>query len=216
MRKKLIIIACCLTFVCANTFIVGKMFNAYEVNEYPPQKKYDVGILLGGFSGLNKRNNQISFSWANDRLLQAVKLLQAGQIKKLIISSGNANFFTKKVKEADLLKNYLTKIGIADSLIIVENQSRNTVENVSNSFEIIKKLSANQQVLVITSAWHIPRAKSVFEKRFKSKVFFYPTNFIGKDEYQLSDYFIPNPSALTDLEFLIKECVGLVVERVRN
>lgn len=213
-RKRYLVCALIVFFVFSNAFIVGKIINSYEAS-YPKAGKYDVGIVLGGFSGLNKRNNEIAFNWAGDRLFQAIALYKKGQIKQILLSSGSANLLDKHVKEADLAIKYLKLIGIPDSAILIENQSRNTIENARYSLALIAKNNPKAKVLVITSAWHIPRAKLIFDKQAKQKIEYYPTNFSGKTEFELSDFIIPNASALSSWEMLFKEWMGLAVDWIR-
>jgi len=214
-RKCYLIITFTLFLFFSNGFIAGKVMNAYE-SGYPKAQKYDVGIVLGGFSGLNNRNNQIAFSGSGDRLFQAIALYKKGQIKQILLSSGSANLISKEIKEADLAIQYLKLIGIPDTAILVENQSRNTVENAKYSLALIEKKSLHAKVLVITSAWHIPRAKLIFDKQTTLKIDYYPTNFLGNTEFEFGDLIIPNASAFGTWELLFKEWIGLIVDRFRS
>lgn len=213
--KRLLKVALLVLFIFSNTFLVRKVFNAYEA-KYPKEQQYDVGILLGGFSNINKLNQQIVFTSAGDRFLQTVALYKQGKIKKILITSGSSNLIHKEIKEADLVRNYLNKIGIPDSAILIENQSRNTIENAKFSKELINKINPQAKILVITSAWHIPRAKLIFSKFFEKDIQFYPTNHIGKTEYDLSDFIIPSSEALSNWNLLLKEWLGLVVDNFRS
>ncbi len=51
-RKRLLIAGVVVLLLFSNGFIFGKVANAYEA-DYPPNDTYDVGIVLGGFSGIN-------------------------------------------------------------------------------------------------------------------------------------------------------------------
>ena len=213
-RKRYLICILIIFFFFSNGFIVGKIINSYEA-DYPRAGKFDVGIVLGGFSGLNKRNNEIAFNWAGDRLFQAIALYKKGQIKQILLSGGSANLTDRKIKEADLAIQYLKLIGIPDSAILIENQSRNTIENARYSLALIAKSKPKAKILVITSAWHIPRAKLIFDRQAEHKIEYYPTNFSGDTEFHLSDIIIPNANALEAWEMLFKEWIGLAVDHVR-
>lgn len=204
-----------LLLLFSNSYLVGKFFNAYEA-EYPPGRKYDVGIVLGGFSNINKRTGEVAFGSTADRFLQAISLYQKGVIKKILITSGSANLIDKEVKEADLVQKYLAELKVPDSIILIENQSRNTIENAKFSHDLLKEMDKNSSILVITSAWHIPRAKLSFDKYFTNRVEYYPTNHIGKTEYDLSDFIVPSAEAMSSWNILIKEWVGLFVDRFRS
>jgi len=216
IRKKLIIAAVLVLLLFSNPFLAGKAFNLYEP-AYPRQKKnYDVAIVLGGFSGLNKRTNEIQFNGANDRLFQAISLYQQGRVKKILISSGNANLLNNKVKEADLVQKFLHEICIPDSAVLIENQSRNTIENAKFSLALIKRTMPQAKIVIITSAWHIPRAKVIFTHFFGDRLDYFPTNYIGKSDYGLEDFIIPNPGVFGTWDTLFKEWIGLLVDRVRS
>ncbi|WP_457269521.1 YdcF family protein [Pedobacter sp. UYEF25] len=190
------------------------MLNIYEA-KYPKLKTYDVGIVLGGFSGINSRNKSIAFNGSGDRLIQAIKLYKNGIIGKILIASGNANLMDNKIKEADLASAYLKEIGIPDSAIMVDNSSRNTLENAKNSATLISKRGKNLTILVITSAWHIPRSKIIFDKVFEKKLIYYPCNFLGKTSLDLSDFIVPSAEALSIWPMLFKEWFGLAVDTWR-
>lgn len=214
LRRRLSWTSFIALFVFSNYFLSATILNAYEAS-YPKLKKYDVGIVLGGFSNINLRNNSIEFEGSGDRLFQAIKLYKKGIIKEILIASGNSNLLDNKVKEADLAANYLKEIGIPDSAILVEDNSRNTVENARNSAKIISKRYNNPKILVITSAWHIPRARLVFDRTFNKKLNYYPADFEGRTKFDLSDFVIPSAAALIAWPKLFKEWIGLVIDRFR-
>ncbi|WP_443946116.1 YdcF family protein [Pedobacter sp. AW1-32] len=189
--------------------------NTYEAG-YPKNQNYDVGIVLGGFSGFNKRNQSIEFGGAGDRLFQAIKLYKKGKIKYFLLSSGNANLIDNAIKEAELAKVYLKGLGIPDSSIWIENQSRNTIENAKFSLALVHQKRPEGKILVITSAWHIPRTKMIFNRFATQPIAYYPTGFSSGIEYDFGDIVIPNASALGTWDILIKEWIGLVVDRFRN
>ena len=214
-RKRFLTLSIVIFFVFSNAFVVGKLMNFYEPG-YPKAENYDVGIVLGGYSGYNKRSNKIEFGSSSDRLLQALDLFKQGRIKKILLSSGSANLLDTSQKEADLTLPFLHQIGIPDSSIIIENLSRNTIENAKNSLAIIEKLKPGSKVLVITSAWHVPRSRLIFNRFAENKLDYYPTDFLGKTEYDFADFVIPSASAIQTWERLLKEWVGYVVDGIRG
>lgn len=212
--RKLIITLLISLFVFSNTFLIKLVCHVYEA-KYPKLAKYDVGIVLGGFSNVNPRNNKIEFNGSGDRLFQAIALYKRGVIKKILIASGNANLLDNNAKEADLAVAYLKEIGIPDSAILSDNKSRNTVENAKNSAALVKLTFSNPSVLIITSAWHIPRASLIFNKAFGKELTYYPTNFMGEVSFNADDLLIPSAAALNTWPMLFKEWIGLGVDRFR-
>lgn len=214
-RKKQLLIAAILSLLFfSNNFIAGQVAHAYE-SSYPLRNHHDIGIVLGGYSSLNLRTHDIAFGPSSDRLFQAVKLLKAGNLKKILLSGGSANLLDTTTKESDLTYKFLRQIGIPNSSIWVENLSRNTVENAQQSIDMIHRKQPNASILVITSAWHIPRSRIIFDKIAKQKLDYYPTNFIGKSAFELTDFIIPDAAAFSIWDVLLKEWVGCLVDRTR-
>jgi len=209
-KKRSLLLSLFFVFLFCNTFFVNEVNILFEKKAIQPiAEKYDVGIVLGGFSKFDSTLNRPVFFEANDRLMQALVLLKNGTIKKLLISGGSASLLGKKEKEADVVAQYLKSLKISDSLIIVENKSRNTIENIENSFHILDSLKIKGRPLIISSAWHLPRVKLCVRERDAD---YFPCNFMSDQsrKYEWTDYFMPSSVALYHFELLIKETVGYV------
>ena len=216
-RKLRLIIATILLFLCSNNFLVNELAMLYEKNtSNNTNQKYDVGIVLGGFAGQESQSKQIEFYKSNDRLLQAIALLKQGTINRIMISSGAKNKAISDIPEADLVKTYLLSIGIADSLILTENKSRNTLENAEYSYQLLDSLGIENTPLIITSAWHVPRAKLCFNAKNREAHFF-ATNYMRSNirDISIENLLLPSSNALGNLELLIKEWVGYMVYLVK-
>lgn len=210
-RKKRLWVASILLYLMSNSFLVNEAILLYEDgNQSALDSSYEVGIVLGGFSRRDTILDRTVFFEANDRLMQALWYYKQGRIKKILISSGNASVFNTELKEADAVHDYLTGIGIPDSAIIVENQSRNTLENIRNSQQILDSIGYKGQVLIFTSAWHIPRTRLCTEGQLDAD--FYATNHMAdpKRDYSPSNLLVPSATALSKMEMLLKELVGYV------
>ncbi|MFC4212813.1 YdcF family protein [Pedobacter lithocola] len=212
-KKTLLIISFSLLFVFSNRFLVGKAYNFYEA-KYPKAKRYDIGVLLGGFSK-STQHSDLALNERGDRLIQSIALLKKGIIKKILISGGSGKLIGSESIEADLTAKYLKEIGIPDSVVLVENRSKNTIENAKYTFELVNKMKPDASILVITSAWHIPRSKMIFDKVFNRKLDYYPTDYFGKENYDISDYYLPDAGAFAYWQSILKEWVGLIVDRMR-
>jgi uncharacterized SAM-binding protein YcdF (DUF218 family) len=131
------------------------------------------------------------------------------------MSGGSGSFLEKNPPEAIYTHDYLRAIRIPDSAIIIEKESRNTKENFAYAAKILAKLNKPEaSVLVITSAWHIPRTRLLAEQQGLKNVAYFPTNSL-KDNYSFEDYLLPQGKALTGWELLVKEWVGYIVTKLR-
>jgi uncharacterized SAM-binding protein YcdF (DUF218 family) len=209
--KKRVFWSFFLLFIASNNFLVNEVLLQYEDHsKIKLDSSYEVGLVLGGFSKKDTSLNRAVFFDANDRLMQAIKALRQGQIKKIMISSGSASVLYQEFKEADAVYEYLKEIGIPDSSIIIENQSRNTHENILFSKKILDSLDIKSKVLVFSSAWHLPRVKLCLRNSMEADLF--ACNFLSnnKRDYSPSNLLVPTAEALSNTELLFKEWVGYI------
>jgi uncharacterized SAM-binding protein YcdF (DUF218 family) len=215
-RKRRLIKGLLILFLFSNGVIVNELVLLYESEGTKDLKpRYDYAIVLGGFSKMDSSLNRPVFYEANDRLMQALSLYHQGKVGKLIISSGSGSLLKQDEKEADAIALYLKNINIPDSAIIVENKSRNTSENIEFSSVILDSLKVNSTVLVISSAWHLPRVKLCEENRSFD---YFATNYIAdrKRDYSIDAYIVPSVKAMMIMELMIKEWVGYVTYAIKH
>jgi uncharacterized SAM-binding protein YcdF (DUF218 family) len=129
-------------------------------------EKYDVGIVLGGMTSYDRVNKQGHFNQSSDRFIQTALLYKKGYIKKIIASGGQNGMFSEdNFMEADFIAKNLMDLGIPAEDIWIENQSKNTIENARFSKQIIDRNGGlKTKAVLITSAFHIPRATLTFEQ----------------------------------------------------
>ena len=170
-------------------------------------QNYDVGILLGGMISLNSNPDNIKFESNNDRLLNTLDLFSKKRIDKILIS-GASGSLTSELKEADILKHYLTQLGINDSCILIENNSKNTFENALYCEKILLdtlKLD-NPSCLIITSDYHVRRSMAVFQN---TKLKCDPLIKITDEKhFDLEWIIIPQSNILFQWKTLLHEIVG--------
>jgi uncharacterized SAM-binding protein YcdF (DUF218 family) len=213
-RKKRFLLSAIIMFLFfTNSVIVDEAIRFWEMpmKKNSELQKYDVGIVLGGgMVNIDRMyDNRLIFQSSTDRILQALDLYETGTIDKILISSGSGSIVFKDMLEASLLRNYLLKIKVPDSAIIIDSTSKNTFENAVNSVKILKEKYPNGKFLLITSSTHIRRAQACFKKQ-GLKFDIYPTNKIVSDvrRWDLSYLFVPNIECFSYWEKLIHELIG--------
>jgi len=182
------------------------------------KQRYEAGILLTGITIERQPNDRVYFDRGADRLLHTLQLYRLGIIKKILISGGTIDVFGKEtLSEAAQLKEVLRLAQVPEEDIILEEKSRNTRENALFSGDIIKKKFApNTKFLLITSAFHIPRAKSCF-KKVGVQTDTFSTDFLSGSNSDLSflvGAIIPSEKALYRWHILIHEVIGYMAYAV--
>ena len=207
-------------FLLAAALIVFVLFgNPYLLNvfakKYQPARVvvaslpvYTAGIVPGGFASVDESADGY-FNASSDRFIQAVKLYHNKKIKHLLISGGNGKKDNPDFGEAAFVKKELIQFGIPDSVIFIEDASNNTYENAIHSKRILDSLKLSPPYLLITSAFHLPRAVITF-KNAGVPVVGFPCNYTeGLDPFSWDDL-LPRPSVLLTWDKFLKEWAGYV------
>jgi uncharacterized SAM-binding protein YcdF (DUF218 family) len=94
------------------------------------------------------------------RLVTGVDLAKRLKVP-LVLCGGNGEPFATKVNDADAMERVACAMGMPKNQLIVENASRNTLEN---SYAVRKLVKGNRIVLA-TSAYYMRRAVAMFSRR---------------------------------------------------
>lgn len=181
--------------------------------DLPGNKTYEAGILLGGLAGYDK-NDRGYFGSSADRFIQSANLYHQGIIKKIIVSGGTGTIRQKEPAEAIYLRSQLIANGVKPEDIIMESRSRNTYENAIYSKILTDSLHLQPPFVLITSAQHMKRSISVFNKA-DFKIVIFPCDYKSipiRETFE--NTILPEISLLNDWSYLIKEIVGLYVYRL--
>jgi uncharacterized SAM-binding protein YcdF (DUF218 family) len=166
-------------------------------------------VVLGGIvnTKLTIEHDSLNFGRNSERLLEMVKIASQKEKIKIIFSGGNNNLIRNQTKEADLIKKYLTEMGIDISNILFENQSRNTYENLVFSKRLVQPKEKENWVL-ITSAFHMNRSLMI-AKKIKWDLKPYPVDFRGfkrLDYYTLMGF----DKNFENLKISLHEIIGIL------
>ena len=80
-----------------------------------------------------------------------------------MIFTGGSGSLIAESKEALAARELLKRLGVDPGRLIVEDKSRNTEENAQFTAAILRP-GPEQRWLLVTSAYHMPRAVGAFEK----------------------------------------------------
>lgn len=129
------------------------MFYGFLMRIIPRRADYDYVIVLG--AGLI--NGDKVSKLLGSRIEKGIKVYQKSYSAcKLIMSGGKGA--DEKISEAQAMKDYAVKLGVDPSDIIVEDDSKNTFENLRNCQKIMKNRGGRQLCAYVTSSYHVLRA----------------------------------------------------------
>ena len=112
-------------------------------------------VVLGGGLVGDKPGNVLK-----GRLNKGIEYLNTHKNTKVICSGGQGA--GEEVPESIAMKNYLIRKGIGKDRILLEEKSKSTIENLVYSSEILKKLNAqNDKIIIVTSSFNILRVRMI-------------------------------------------------------
>jgi uncharacterized SAM-binding protein YcdF (DUF218 family) len=183
------------------------------VNERRPNVQYDAVVLLGGMLEDRVTATALapSYNERAERLTMTYELLRS-DVARYAIISGTSD--VREAIEADVLADQLIRFGIAPDRIIREGRSRNTRENALLTQEIVRARGF-QSVLVVTSAFHMLRAKGCFNA-VGLAVDAYPVDYASYDASRFGQNWLPRASAFNMSTWALREWSGRLVYRLRG
>jgi uncharacterized SAM-binding protein YcdF (DUF218 family) len=161
-------------------------------------------VLLGGGLGSHRMNGRVidEMNDGSDRLRMAATLARRYAGAPIVVSGGQAFDNGSERSEADAMADLLVELGVAPERIVRESNSRTTAENAA----LAGLPSGGRRWLLVTSAFHMPRAMGTFRKAGHS-VIAAPTDWRVSDGKSL---FLTNAADnLGKLDLAAKEIMGL-------
>lgn len=178
---------------------------------------YDVVILLGGVveETPTKTSGMPSYNESVERLIETHRLLRDGHARFAIVSGAAFDPELAAFGESAVLARQLEDWGIAKERVIAEDKALNTRENALYAKAIVRARGF-ERVLVVTSAFHMPRAAECFvavdlpvdtlSVDYRAE----PSGFNGLAKL------LPRAYALAITSAVIREMFGRVVYRVQG
>ena len=158
-------------------------------------------LVLGGLSNerVADHTGLLTIGGGAERIMIAAALARRHPAAQLVIAGRGEDHPT--------VATWFSDIGIDDSRIVYESESRNTFENAFLAHRKVQP-GPNEVWLLVTSAQHMPRAVGVFRKIGWS-VLPYPVDYQTAEIELLADY-QDVATNLAQIGVAFKEWVGLV------
>jgi len=185
-------------------------FPPWDASRGPP----DGLIILGGAisPGISAARGAVALDEAAERVTVAAELARRYPNARVIFSGGsNAVLFDEGV-EAPFAVRQLQDLGIAHDRITAEEQSRNTIENAAFA-RLIANPKPGQRWLLLTSAYHMPRAVAAF-RAADFPVEAYPVDWRTRGPDDLVRPFASVSEGLRRTDTAVHEWIGLFAYRL--
>lgn len=181
-------------------------------------------VVLGGAT----RNDEPprimpDMSDRGDRLLYAAKLYKDRVAPLILLSGGRIQWFKGDSSEAESMATILEIMGVPRDAMILESRSLNTYENAIYIKEILDRKNI-KKILLVTSAAHMPRSMSIFEKQGLNPIPA-PADFMVSDRNLIESTFtiearilsfLPDTESLDRTTQAIKEYIGTFIYSLKG
>ena len=171
-------------------------------------------IMLGGADDrlVGKARGVPALNEAAERVYETVLLAKRFPEAKVAFSGGNTGILYSSDSEAEGERPLLVGLGITPDRLIIEDKARDTYENATFLKTMLGKqdlLGPNSRWLLITSAYHMPRAMGVFRKA-GLKVEPWPVDYRTRGPADLTRPFDKVSEGLRRVDIATREWVGLL------
>lgn len=203
-----------LFFIFTNSFISNSLLKAWEIKPIPyseMNQEYKYGVVLSGvLDNVQEPRDRPHFGKGADRVFHTLQLYNKGIIKKILVSGGSGRLVEVDYSEAEILKDVFIEMGVPENDILIEGESRNTAESAIHIAAFLNEKDAVNDFILITSAFHMRRARDSFAHFTRSEVPVFPVDLYTVQEMSADALFIPSLDGIDRWQRLIHEIVGYI------
>lgn len=189
-------------------------------NRFPEKSADPVGatvdgiIVLGGAEDgwVTSGRGTLALNEAAERITETARLATRFPNAKVVVTGGAARVFGRSEEGSTAVAELLTSLGVSRSRLIVETRSRNTFENATLTLPLTGA-RPGETWLLVTSAYHMPRAVGVF-RQVGLNVTAFPVDYRLRGPQDVSRWFDSLPSGLKRFDMVAKEWMGLIAYRL--
>jgi uncharacterized SAM-binding protein YcdF (DUF218 family) len=167
-------------------------------------------IVLGGSiqAAESIAHNQLAVNEAGERAIAMADLARRYPDARLVFSGGGGTLLQDEPAEAEAARRFAPTLGFPPERLMVEGRSLTTAQNAAFTRDLVKP-QAGERWLLVTSAWHMPRAIGCFRKAGFA-VIAYPVDFRTQGPGDILRPFAFMSDGLRRLDLAAKEWAGLV------
>jgi len=208
--KKITLFGVAILIFCSLPIISNRL-TTYLEKDYTLQdasaiNNADAIVVLSGMIKTIKVNDKLKYEFGSavDRILSGIDLFKNNKASLLILTKGQLPW-SLGIPEGEYLKEFAIKFGVPKKSILLTDNVQNTDQEAKS----VKKLlnSNDVKVILVTSAFHMPRAKKVFEAS-NIKVIPYAVDFISSHQKLTFMNFVPSAGALSGTSRFVREMIG--------
>jgi uncharacterized SAM-binding protein YcdF (DUF218 family) len=209
-KKKLIYIAIGVLYILSTPIFSNNFFKLVEGSEYRKPisaiDSADAIVVLSGMLEINEVGDSTYIEWGDpDRFFGGIALFKAGKAQKLVFTGGKMPWDKAMKTEGEVLKEYAISSSIPSEKILVTKDVENTADEAVAVKELI---NPSKRIILVTSAYHMYRAKRLFEKQGFIVIPYKVDYKSGRNKEMTILEFLPNANNLKNTETGLREIIG--------
>jgi len=163
---------------------------------------------------INEVGDSTYIEWGDpDRFFGGIALFKANKAQKLVFTGGKMPWDKAKKTEGEMLKEYAISNGVPSEKIFVTKDVENTADEAVAVKELI---SPSNRIILVTSAYHMYRAKKLFENQ-GFEVIPYKVDYKSERDKEITILdFLTSTQCLKNTEIGFKEIIGRLFYLVQN
>ena len=198
--------------------LISYVENPYEIIPLKNLNNANSIVVLGGMRTFTQKNQEVT-EWNDpDRFFAGIRLFKKGKSKRIIFTDGYNPFYKSEITEGFLNRKDAIALGVPGSAVFITGKAKNTFQESEELRKLFnKKKFLSNEIILITSAFHMKRAKRLFE-RTGFKVLEFPVDFKTKCSKPKLIHnaicFIPNANSLNHSSLALREILGRFIYKV--
>ena len=217
-NKKIIYIALFTFYIISTPLFANKFFILLEGNEYiKPIRNIDhcdAIIVLSGMLRINELGGSTYIEWGDpDRFYGGIDLFKEGKAQKLVFTGGKIPWNKSEKNEGEVLKEFAISNGIASEKIFITKDVENTADE---AVAVKQTISSNKKIILVTSAYHMYRAKRLFEKQGFDVIPFKVDYKTERNSVITIIDFLPSANNLEMTEKGVREIIGRLFYLIKD
>ena len=201
----LIVLVVCSLPIFSNRLIAYLEHN-YQLKNISEVDTADAIVVLSGMVRTIQTNEVLSYEFSEsvDRIFAGIDLFKENKAPSLILTRGTVPWSVGK-PEGEYLQDIAIKYGVPrKNILLTEN-----VQNTDQEAKSVKKILTIDapKVILVTSAFHMPRAQKVFEA-VGIRIVPFPVDFRNASSKLTFMHFMPSAKSIWETSFFVKEMIG--------
>ena len=208
--KKITFFGLLVLFFCSLPVISNNLITYlekdYTLQDASSINETDAIVVLSGMVTAIKTGETFKYEFGDgvDRVLSGMDLLNNNKAPLLIFTRGKLPW-QLGLPEGEYLKEFAIKYGIPEEKILLTDNVQNTDEEAKSVKRLLNTNDA--EIILVTSAFHMPRAKKVFEAA-NIRIIPFAVDFNRSTKKTTLMDFIPTARSLSETSFFVREMIG--------